>query len=193
MTPALRAARIVLRGGLVAGEVVVDDRLALRGRQQARPQADQAAGRDAELQVGDAAALVHLLQRAATQADHLHDGAHVGFGHVDDEVLDWLHQRAVFAALQHDFRLADRQLVPLASHGLDEDAQVHQPATLDAHRVVVGRVLDLQGDVALQLFVQPIANLAARDVVAVLADERAVVDAEGHRQRRRLDLQRRHR
>src|SRR5205085_1315741 len=150
--------------------------------------ADQASGRDGELQVDLAAAVVHADQLALAVAHQLHNAAHVLLGHVDDEVLDGLEERAVLVAAHDDLRLADAQLVALAAHVLDEDAQVQQAAPAHLEGVLVFGLLDLQGDVGLQLLHQPLAEVAAGDVLALAAGEGRVVDAEHHGQRRRLDV-----
>ena len=54
---------------------------------------------------------------------------------------------------------------------------------------LVGR--HAQGDVGFQLLHQPIAQLPAGDIGAVLTDERRIVDAEEHLQRRLIDGDRR--
>ena len=60
-----------------------------------------------------------------------------------------------------------------------------RPATSNAS--VSFDVGDLDGDVALGLAEQPVADLARGDLLALAAGQRAVVDAEGHRQGRRID------
>ena len=94
---------------------------------------------------------------------------------------------AVDDFLQH-LRLADRELVALAAHVLDQDGQVQFAATEHPKHVRLGGVLDAQGDVALQFAVQPLADLAAGDVLALAPGQRRSVDLESHRQRGLIDL-----
>ena len=69
-------------------------------------------------------------------------------------------------------RFADGELVALAAHVFDEDAQVQQAAAGDFEGVLVGGFLDLEGDVAFQFLEEAFAEVAAGDVFAFLADER---------------------
>src|SRR5581483_2240911 len=87
---AVRSARHLAALGGVFVEVVVHDRLALRGGKHAGAQADQATGGDGELQVDLALAVVHADQLAPAVADQLHHAAHVLFGHVNDQIFDRL-------------------------------------------------------------------------------------------------------
>ena len=50
--------------------------------------------------------------------------------------------------LDEDGRLADGELVALAPHVLDQDAQVHHAAALDLDRLAAGRVDELERHVA---------------------------------------------
>ena len=93
--------------------------------------------------------------------------------------------------LEDDLRLADAQLVAFAAHRLDEHGEVELAAARDAEHAGVGGVLDAQRDVALELALEALGEVARRDVLAFLARERTVVDAEVHRDRRRVDLEQR--
>ncbi len=70
--------------------------------------------------------------------------------------------------LGDDARLADRQLVALAAHVLQQDAQVQQAAAgrRGTRRACSSSGHDAQGDVRLQLLEQPVAQLPAGDVRA---------------------------
>ena len=83
-------------------------------------------------------------------------------------------------------RLID-ELEALAAHRLDQHAELELAAAGDLEGVLVGAFGDLDGDVAFGLAHQPVADHAARDLVALAPGIGAVVDREAHRQRRRID------
>ena len=94
---------------------------------------------------------------------------------------------------QDDLGAADRQLVALAAHLLDQHRQLELAAAAHLEGVAgVGR-MDLDRDVAQDLALEAGLDLARRDVLAVAAAEGRGVDAERHRQRRRVDVEARQR
>jgi hypothetical protein len=153
---------------------VVHDRLAGRRGEQLGPKADEAARRDLDLEVGRLADRLHLLHLAAPAADQLDHLARVGRAHVDDQHLDRLVLLAVDLLGDHA-RLADRELEPLAAHRLEEDAEVEHAAAADLPGVGALGALDLHRDVAAQLPLEPLAQVARRDELAFPADERRVL------------------
>ena len=88
---------------------------------------------------------------------------------------------------EEDAGARDRQLEALAAHVLDQDAHLQLAAAGDLEGVAAGRVGDLDGDVRLGLLDQPLADDAGLDLAAVAPGEGRVVDAEGDRDRRRVD------
>ena len=94
---------------------------------------------------------------------------------------------------EHHARPRHRQLEALAPHVLDQDAELQFPAPGHIEGILVGVLGDADGDVALRLLQQPLANDAALHLVAFLPRQRPVVDAKRHRQRRRIDRLRRDR
>jgi hypothetical protein len=135
-----------------------------------------------------AGAVVHAGQFAAAVADELHDAAHVLFGHINHEILDWLEDLAVGGFAGDDVRLADRKLVAFAAHVFDEDAQVEQSAAGDFEGVFVAGFFDAQGDVGFEFLEEALADVSAGDVFAIAAGEGGVVDAEHHGERGGLDF-----
>src|SRR5258706_366967 len=114
-----------------------------------------------------------------------------GFAVLDEEdaaVLERVERIAVDGA----GHVADHRSVgaaaDLAAHVFDEDAQVQQAATADFEGVLAIGLFDLEGDVALEFLPEALAQIAAGNVLAFLADEGRVVDAKHHGERRRLDL-----
>src|SRR4030095_8291598 len=88
-------------------------------------------------------------------------------------------------------RAADRQFEAFAAERLDQHAELELAAAGDFEGVAALSLADVNGDVALGLALQPVADDAALDLVAVLAGERAVIDRKAHRQGRRVGLARR--
>ena len=112
---------------------------------------------------------------------------------VDHDLFDRLFQLAGVVAAQQHLRPRHRQLEALAPHGLDQDAELQFAAAGDLHRILVVGFAHAQRDVAFGLAQQAVADHAAGDLVAFGAGERRIVDAERHRQRRRIDRLRRDR
>src|SRR5262249_45285103 len=126
-------------------------------------------------------------------ANQLHHGPDRLRRDLDHQILNRFVRLAVDLA-GDDARLAYRQLEALAAHVLQQYRQVQEAATRDMKLVaflLVGP--HPQGDVGLQLLHQPVAELTAGDVGAVLAGEGRVVDAEDHLQRRLVHPDRRQR
>ena len=129
------------------------------------------------------------MQLAAALGELLHDDAGVLLVDVDDDLLDRLQPLAgLGVGLEQHLRARDGELEALAAHGLDQDAELQFAAAGDLVGVLVVGVLgDADGDVALGLLQQAVADHAALHLVALLAGERPVVDAEHHGERRRVD------
>ena len=83
--------------------------------------------------------------------------------------------------------LADGQLVALAPHRLDQDREVQQAPAGDDERVALVGRLDPEGDVRLQLAVEPLLEVPRGEELP-LAGQRRVVDGEEHAQGRLVDL-----
>ena len=105
----------------------------------------------------------------------------------DGELLDRLAFLAV-NFLDNHLRLAHLQLVALATHGLDKDAEVHNATAVDEEGVGRAGLLDAHGQVLLQLGEEAVAQVAAGDILALLAEEGRGVDSEEHTHGRLIDL-----
>ncbi len=129
---------------------------------------------------------------AAPLADQLHHRPGAIVRGLDHERLERLARLAVDLAEDH-LRLADRKLVAFAAHGLDQNGEMQHAAAGDGELLGRDDRLDPQGDVLLQFAQQPLAEVAAGDELAFAAGQRRGVHAEGHLQRRLVDLQSRQR
>ncbi len=89
--------------------------------------------------------------------------------------------------LVDDLRARHGQLEALAAHVLDQDAELQLAAAGNVESVLVVGDRNLDRDVALGFLHQAVEDDAALHLVAFLAGERTVIDAERHRQRRRID------
>ena len=175
----------------VAVEDVAREAGAARHRHELALEADQAAGRHAILDAHAAVAIDdHVREFRFSQSELLHHRTLVLFRDVHRQGLERLLLDAVDDLLQH-LRLADGQFIALAPHVLDQDGQVQFAATGDAEHVGIGGVFDAQRDVALELAIQAIADLAAGHELAFAAGERRGVDLEIHHERRLVDIDRR--
>ena len=141
-------------------EDVVDDPGAARLGEELGAEADQPARGDEVLHARPAAAVVdHLLQAALAQREQLRDDADVLLGDVDRDALDRLVPLPVDLLGQH-LRLADRQLEALAAHHLDEHRELQLAAALHLPGVGARGRQHAQRDVADELRVEPLLDLA---------------------------------
>src|SRR5207249_3387185 len=117
---AVHSLRDAAANRLIVIEVVMHDRLAAGRVQEPGAQADQAPGRDGELDVRGLAARVQLQALRPTVADQLHHRTDRGGRYVDDEILNRLPRLAI-DFFGNDPRLTDGQLEAFASHVLQQD------------------------------------------------------------------------
>src|SRR5262245_50699894 len=124
----------------------------------------------------------HLLKLAASFRQLSHDHARVLLVDVDDHFLNGLQSPAGGGIdPQHHARARDGELEPLAAHRLDQDTELQFAAS--GHLVGILAILvlsDADGDVALGLPQEPVADNTALELVALLAGEWTVVDAKHH-------------
>ena len=174
---------------VIAVEDLVDDALAVGIGQELVAVAEQAAAGHTELQTHTVGAQrLHLLQDGLALAQTGHDSTLILGGDVDDDVLHRLVGLAV-DDLGQNVRGRDLQLIAFAAHSLDEDGQMHLTTAHDTEGIGGGGILHLQSDVLQQLFLQTVTDLAAGDILALTAGQRAVVDGEGHLDGGVVDLQ----
>ena len=178
---------------LPPGKDVIHDAGALRVREELRPEADQAARGDAELEPHASASVIHHFCRHAASSPRLRDDHTLELlGHVDHEVFDRFHLHAV-DFLRDDFRARDLQLVPFAPHHLDQNRQLQLASPDHLHLFRRIRVLHAQRDIAEELLRQPLAQVARGDVLAVAPRHWRGVHAEDHRDGRLVHGDRRNR
>ncbi len=108
----------------------------------------------------------HLHHPAPARADLLGDDADELLGAVDDELLHRLVELPVDRPGDH-LGLADRQLVALAAHHLDQDRELQLAAPGDLEGVGRVALLDPDRDVGQDLALEPFLELARGDVVAL--------------------------
>ena len=89
--------------------------------------------------------------------------------------------------LEHDLGTRNGQLEAFAPHVLDQDRKLKFAAARHDEAVGFVAVRHLDRDVAFRFAHQAVADHAALNFAAFLAGKRTVVDAERHRQRRRID------
>ena len=165
---------------IVTVEDLVDDAFAVGIGQELVAVAEQAAAGHPELQADTVSAQrLHLLQDGFALAQTGHHSTLILGGNVDDNMLHGLVGLAV-DDLGQNVRGRDLQLIAFAAHGLDEDGQMHLTTAHDTEGIGGGGILHLQSDVLQQLFLQTVTDLAAGDILALTAGQRAVVDGEGH-------------
>ena len=95
--------------------------------------------------------------------------------------------------VQQHLRPRYRQFEAFAPHGLDQDAELQFAAAGNFHGILLVGFAHAQRHIAFRFAQQAVADHAAGDLVAFGAGERRVIDAEDHRQRRRIDWLRRKR
>ncbi len=134
----------------------------------------------------------HLHHAAAPLPDLLGDDADEVLGAVDHQLLHRLVELAVDAAGDH-LGLADRELVALAPHHLDQDRELQLAAPGDLEGVGGVARLDPDRDVGQHFALEPLLELAAGDVGALAPRHRRGVDREDHADGRLVDPDRRQR
>ena len=178
--------------GLVVLEAVRNDGLALGGGQEVGTQAHQAAGRDLELQERPVATRFHPHEGGLAAGGKLDGRAHELLRNLDGEFLDRFAALATDGLVQH-LGLAHLQLEALPAHRFDEHGQVQDAAAVHHEGIGIQAGLDAEGEVLLELLLQTFLDVAGGHELAVLAEERGVVDHEEHRHRGLVDGDRRER
>src|SRR3954464_15063216 len=160
--------------------VLVQQRGAAGGGHQQRTEPDESAAGALEGDDGAAGVAGSQIGDATfSRGQFLGDRADVFVGHVADATLLRLVPLAV-DLFGDDLGPADLELVALAAHRLDQHRELQFAATGDLDDVGRSGLEQLDRDVAEQLFVEPLDEVAAGDVLAVTAGERRGVDAERH-------------
>ena len=98
-------------------------------------------------------------------------GLEVLLGHIDHDPLDRLVDLAV-DLLGHDLGLADGEFEALPPHGFDQHRQVQFTATGDFKFICRVALLYSQGDVVNELLLEPLANVARSDELALTTGKR---------------------
>ena len=130
----------------------------------------------------------HLEQLALALRQLLHDDAGVALIDVDDDLFDRLQLgRRRASVLNTTLGRETVSSKPSRRMFSIRMASCNSPRPATSKASLSSETRDLDRDVALGFLHQAIADDAALHLVAFLAGERAVVDAEGHRQRRRID------
>ena len=163
-------------------EAVGDDGLAVGGGEERVAQANDAARGNGEVKLHAVTLGIdgaHLAFAAGDDVDDL--GAEL-LGHQHRELLNRFAFLTIYLPDNH-LGLTHLQLVALAAHGLDEDAEVQDAAPINEQGIGRGSLFHTQGQVFLQLFEEAVAQVAAGDEFAFLAEERRVVDGEEHAHR----------
>ena len=137
--------------GFEARETVCDDSLTIGGGEQRVAQADDAARRNHEVKLHSVALSVDGAYLAFAAGDHVDDLARELLGHQHSELLDGFAFLTV-NLLDDNLGLAHLQLVSLAAHGLDEDAEVQNAAAVNQQGVGRSGLFNAQGEVLFQLF-----------------------------------------
>ena len=110
----------------------------------------------------------HDLEHALALHDQFGGLARHFAWHVDDEVLERLVGFAVDLA-HEDLRLADLEFVPFAAHGLDQDGQMQDAASVDVPLVFAVGGFDAEREVALEFGVEAFTDVAAGEEFTVFA------------------------
>ena len=174
--------------GRVFVEDAVHDGGAARVGQQFALVADKPARRSVEDEARAADARGAHVEHLGFALGHLlHDDAGMLVIDVDGDFLDRLELLAGRAGLHDDLRACDAEFVAFAAHGFDQHGELEFAPAGDGERLGIGGALDFQRDVTFGLFLEAGPDHAARDFRAFGAGERRVVDAEGHRDGRRVD------
>ena len=152
-------------------------------------EADEPTRGDDELHAHPSGAVVaHPIHPALASREKLGDRAEVLFRRVDREVLERLVDLAVDSLRDHLW-LADRELETFTTHLLDEDREREFTSTLHLPGIRAPDVDEFDGDVTDQFTVETVFDHPGGELMALdLADHGRGVRADGHRDRRIVDL-----
>ena len=174
---------------LVSFEGMMHNCPALCGVEHSCVQAEKTAGRYEKFhmdEVTGAAFGVYFKNFTSALAHKRHYGILAVERAINRKQFNRLVAKAVDNSQNH-LGLADANLVTLAAHILEQDAEMHKSAAGDDELLRRLAWVDPERDVMLKLFFEAFADLPAGNVFAVSAREGAVVDAEGHRHCRLID------
>ncbi len=132
--------------------------------------------------------LLHVDDVRLSAGEGLQDVAEIFVRDIDVERFHWFEQRAVLRALEDDLRPGDEDLKAFAAHLLDEDRDLHFAARLDLEVSGGFCLCDVQRNIRARLADEPLPDLARGEEFAFAAGERRIVDADLHRDRRRIDV-----
>ena len=150
--------------------------------------ADEPAGRSLGLHRDALGLVIHVHNLGLASGEALEDVSEIIGRNIDIDGLDRLEKLATIIPLIDDLGAGDEQLEALAAHLLNDDGDLHFSAGLDLEVTGQLRLLYLDGDIGTGLADEALLDLAGGDKFPLLADERAVVDADLHRDRRRIDV-----
>jgi hypothetical protein len=177
---------VALHGRVAVEDVARESRPARQVHELAL-KSDQPASRNAVVEARASSAIgFHVQELAAACAERFHDRALVPVLQVDGELLEGLAALAV-ALLQHHARPGHCKFIAFAPHVLEQDGEMQLAATKDRKHVGIRGVLDPERHVGQQLAREPLAQVAAGDVLPVAPGQRRSIDLELHRQRRLID------
>ena len=168
-------------------ETACDDGFAVGGGEKGVAQTYDASAGDGEVELDAVALGLDGAHFAFATGDYIDDFRREFFRHQYGQLFD----RLTFLAVDFfddDFGLSDLQFVAFAPHGLDEDGEMQYAAAVDEERVGRAGLFDAHGQVFFEFVVEALANVAAGDIFAFLAEERRVVDGEKHRHCGLVDL-----
>ena len=106
---------------------------------------------------------------------------------VNDDFFDRLENLAALVLVHDDARTRHGKLKAFATHGFDQNCELQFAAAGNVERILAFGFFDLQRDVAFGFLEEAVADDARGDLVALGACIGAVVDDEGHGDRRRVD------
>ncbi|OPY14708.1 MAG: hypothetical protein A4E69_00989 [Syntrophus sp. PtaB.Bin138] len=169
--------------GLILVKLMMDDGLACGGVEKAVPQSDHSARRDMELQTGPTPDGIDFLEFSPLFADHFNDSAGEIGRYVHNEKLDGF-CLPVVDFLVDDMRLAHLELIAFPAHCFNQDGKVQYAPSIDLEGFRSRGSLHAQGNVALDLSVQPVPQMAARDIPPFLPEKGRIVVGKRHAHRR---------
>src|SRR6201996_9368305 len=121
--------------------------------------------------------IVHLGHLALTRPKSLDDGANERFRNGDGEMLDRLHHFSGDGA-GDNLRSANHQFESFTAHHLDQDGELQFATAQNLEAIGAARVLDTDGNIRQQFFVQAFTKVARGDELAFTSGEWRVVDRE---------------
>src|SRR2546423_1285490 len=132
--------------------------------------------------------MIHLHDLAFARSERLQNVAQIFVRKIDIKIFERLKQLALFVPMKNDLRSRDHHFVALAPHLLDQNGDLHLPASMDFKCPRGFGVIELKRNVAAGFPNQPIPNMSRGHKFPFTSGKRGIVYQNAHSNCRRIDI-----